>query len=107
MNFFSVVSDILKARTNKSLMCLLNIFGWKCLILAFVEWFNPLLHNVVHFSDVVLHLLDQFIDFSDDLHSLVNEGVDIITIPLELRQAWVKSIKHHLDTVLQKGLFYW
>lgn len=107
MNFFTVVTDIFKTWADESLVSLFDILSRHGLVLALIEWFVPFLHDFVHFFDVFLHLFDELINFSNNFHSLVDEWVDVITVPLKLSETWVKSIHHHLDAVSQKWLLNW
>lgn len=47
-------------------------------LLALIKRLLPLFHESVDFVDVILHLLNEDIDISYDLHSVVDEGVNVL-----------------------------
>lgn len=104
VNFLTVVADVFEAGANESLVGLFDILSEESLILALVEGFGPLVHDINHFANIFLHFLDELVNFSDYLHCLVDEGVDVLRVPLKLGDARVQGVQHHLDAVLKQGL---
>jgi hypothetical protein len=104
VNFFTVVSNVFKSRTNHSGVTSLNILSGESFTLTLIEGFSPLLHNLLHLFDVFLHLLHELIDLSTNLESFVDEGVDVIGVPFEVNETGVESVKHQNDTVLEERL---
>jgi hypothetical protein len=104
MDFLTVVANVFEAGPDQSLVSLLDILSEECLIFTFVERLAPLVHDFDHLTDVILHLLDELVNFGNDLHGLVDKRVNIVGVPLELSNAGVKGIQHHLNAVSEKGL---
>lgn len=87
-------------------MGLLDILSEECLVFALIERLAPLIHDFNHLADVVLHLLDELVNFGNNFHGLVDKGVDVIGVPLELSNAGVEGIQHHLNAVSEEGLLH-
>ena len=76
-NFFALSSDVFKAARDCSIVELLNIVGRIWLHLSLVERLLPLVHHFAHFYDVRFHLLDEFINFDDSVHCILDELVNV------------------------------
>mmetsp|Transcript_20734 Transcript_20734/g.31851 ORF Transcript_20734/g.31851 Transcript_20734/m.31851 type:complete len:572 (-) Transcript_20734:732-2447(-) len=101
-----MVLDVLEARHDQRLMGLLHVFRLEGLELPLEEGLLPVFHHFLHLLDVVLHLLDEFVDFSDNLHGLVDEGFDVLRVPLKGLDTGVESFVHALDAVSQQRLLH-
>jgi hypothetical protein len=75
-------------------MSLFEIVGSHGLGLSFEERFLPVAHHLLHSDDVVLHLLDELVNFVDDSHSLSDERVDALRVPGELLDTINKGSIH-------------
>jgi hypothetical protein len=104
VDFLAVVTNFIETGLDTGVMGLLNILSEEGLVLALVEGLYPSLHDVAHLAHVLLHLLDKLVNFSHDLHGLVDKGVNVVGVPLQGHDTGVKGIEHLLDAGLQQGL---
>lgn len=77
MNLFTLLTDIVMAGSDNRAVELLNDIRLEGL-LAFIERLLPLFHESVDFVDVILHLLNEDVNISYDLHGGVDEGVNVL-----------------------------
>ena len=65
---FNVLSSIFKSGHFQRLMELNQLIWRLWLHLSLEQWDLPLSHKVMHPSNIILHLLDEFIDGRHDVH---------------------------------------
>lgn len=75
------------------------------LILTLDDLHIDVLETLAHFVNRLLHLGDDFKGGVDDIFSLLDEFVDVVTLPFQLFQSGVEGDVHHFDTVFDEGLF--
>lgn len=107
LDLLAVVLDVFKSWHLHRLMELDELIRWPRLDASLVEWLLPLYHEVLHLVHIVLHLFDQLIDVFDDLHGGVDEGINVLAIPLELSDAWHQRLVHPFDPVVEQWLLNW
>jgi hypothetical protein len=88
-NLLSLSSNVFEATGDSSIVKLLNIIRWVGLHLPLIEGNLPLLHHLAHLLDVALHLLDELVNFSDGVHGILDELVDVVRVPLEFIHTWL------------------
>jgi hypothetical protein len=73
-------------------------------LLTLEERLVPGGHDGADLADVLLHLLDEDVDLSDDLHAVGDEGVNSFGAPLKGLYTRLEGVHHEDDSVLEEGL---
>ena len=84
VDLFAFTSDGFETSNDSCVVLSLDVIGALSPHLSLEEGLlAPHVHDLNHLADVLLHLLDELVDVGDDDHSLVDEGIDILGVPLE------------------------
>jgi len=54
--------------------------------------------------DVILHLFDKYVYIGDDLHGVVDEGVNVLRVPAEGIDTGLKGVAHLLNAIGKERL---
>ena len=106
-NFFALSSNVFKTARYGSIVKLLDIIRWVWLHLPLVEGLLPLIHHLNHFADIQFHLLDEFIDFGNNVHSIFDKFIDVVGVPLEFIHSWLQVLVDGTDSLLHQWLLDW
>jgi hypothetical protein len=98
VDLFTLRTDIVLAGSDNRAVELLNDIRLEGL-LTLIERLLPLFHESVDFVDIILHLLNEDINVSYDLHSVVDEGVNVIRVPPESINTGLEGIAHLLNAI--------
>jgi hypothetical protein len=105
MDLLALAFDLIESGDNRSVVEGLNILGRLSPVLTLEErGLAPTVHDLNHFADVLFHFLDEFVNFSHDAHGLVDEGVNVIRVPLESVNSGLQGLIHLLDALHHQGL---
>lgn len=88
-------------------MSLLKVLREEWLHSALEERLLPFRHHFLDLLDVVLHLLDQVINFLHNDHALGDEVINTLGIPSEVVNTRLERLVDLLNAVSEKGLFDW
>ena len=107
MDFFAVDLDVFKLGSNQRLMVLFELIWWEWLHSSVEEGISPLEHHLLHLADVVFHQSNEFVDFGDNFHGVLDEWVNAWGVPSEIRDTWLESLVDSLDSIIEQWFFNW
>jgi hypothetical protein len=103
VDFLTLLADIVLARLDGSTVEVNNCVRLHGL-LTLEERLVPGGHDDANLADVLLHLLNEDVDLSDDLHAVRNEGVNSLRAPLKSLYTRLEGVHHEDNSVLEERL---
>lgn len=107
VNFFSVSLDFIESWSDSSIVLLYQIIWSERLVPSVEEWLGPVLHHLLHFLDVVFHLLDLSVNDENLGHALLDEWLNVLRVPSQGVETWLEQLVQLVDSVLHKWLLNW
>lgn len=105
VNLFAFALNQVKSGHDRGVVKRLHILGGLSSVLSLEQGgLAPKVHGFNHFADVLFHLFDKLINLSHDCHSLVDEWIDVILVPLESVDTWLEGLVHLLDSLHHQRL---
>jgi len=103
VDLFTLRADVVMAGSYSGTVELLHDVRLEGL-LAFIKRLFPLFHELVDLVDVILHLFDKYVYVADNLHGVVDEGVNVLRVPAESIDTGLKGVAHLLNAIGKERL---